>query len=93
MQTYFPGYLNQEVLMKPEEFAKRFFDTAAEMGCNLTDRGNIQCKGGKNLSQGKVARLWQRYGEECVRCAKADFPHDTNGLKQFRQIAERTLQA
>lgn len=50
--------------MKPEEFAKRFFDTAAEMGCNLTDRGNIQCKGGKNLSQGKVARLWQRYGED-----------------------------
>ncbi|MFV0421116.1 hypothetical protein [Oleidesulfovibrio sp.] len=79
--------------MKPEEFAQRFFDTAAEMGCSLTEKGNIICKGGKNLSRGKVARMWQRYGELCMSDAKKEFKNDTHGLKQFRQIAERTLQA
>lgn len=77
--------------MKPEEFAQRFFDTAAEMGCVVTEKGNIVCNGGKNLSKGKVARMWQRYGEDCISDAKKDFKSDAHGLKQFRQIAERTM--
>lgn len=78
-------------MMKPEEFAQRFIQTAEQMGHALTPGGNVICDGGKNISPGKVQVLYKRYGEGCVGCASKDFSNDARGLRLFRSIAERAL--
>ena len=77
--------------MKPEEFAKKFFITAKEMGCEFTPNGNIYTEGGKNISVGKANAIYRRYGAGCDKCPSREFKSDAAGLKQFRMIASRTL--
>ncbi|UZP68850.1 hypothetical protein N1030_07715 [Desulfovibrio mangrovi] len=57
----------------------------------FTPSGNVVTGGGKNISHGKAAMLYRRYGETCVKCPSSEFRHDSKGLKQFRMIAEKTL--
>ncbi len=77
--------------MKPEEFAARFLEVAQGMGLTFSDAGNVVVDGGKNISHGKAATLFRRYGDACVRCPVSEFRRDPKGLKQFRMIAEKTL--
>lgn len=77
--------------MKPEEFAVRFFEVAKSMGLEFTSAGNVVTGKGKNISHGKAATIYRRYGEKCAQCPSGEFKNDPNGLKQFRMIAEKTL--
>lgn len=77
--------------MKPEEFAARFFETAKSMGIEMTPAGNVVTRGGKNISHGKAALLYRRYGDACAKCPSKEFRHDSKGLTQFRMIAEKAL--
>ncbi len=77
--------------MKPEEFAVRFFEVAQSMGLELSPAGNVVTSGGKNISQGKAATLYRRYGDACAKCPSSEFKCDSKGLKQFRMIAEKAL--
>ena len=80
-----------EVSMKPEEFAKRFFEVAEEMGCEFTPHGNILTVGGKNISPGKATAIYRRHGAASATCPSREFASDAAGLKQFRMIASKAL--
>lgn len=77
--------------MKPDEFAARFFEVAKSMDLEFTPAGNVVTSGGKNISNGKAAMLYRRYGDACAKCPSKEFWQDSKGLKQFRMIAEKAL--
>ena len=76
---------------KPEHYADHFFKTAEGLGVEFTQSGNIITTGGKNISKGKVAAIYRRYGDECHVCPTCEFKNDSVGLKHFRMIAEKAL--
>jgi tRNA(Ile2) C34 agmatinyltransferase TiaS len=76
---------------KPEQYADHFFDIAESLGVKFTQSGNIHTNGGKNISKGKVAAIYRRYGDECHVCPSCEFKSDSIGLKHFRMIAEKAL--
>ena len=77
--------------MKPEEFAHKFMQTANTMGCTVTPSGNVVCPGGKNISPGKAAAIYKRYGDTTAKVPSAEFRNEPHSLKLFRSIAAKTL--
>ncbi len=77
--------------MKPEEFAHKFMQTAAAMGCTMSPAGNVVCPGGKNISAGKAAAVYKRHGADTAKAPSAEFRNEPHSLKLFRSIAAKAL--
>ncbi|MGJ3521635.1 hypothetical protein ACR4XJ_01225 [Nitratidesulfovibrio sp. D1] len=77
--------------MKPEEFAHKFMQTATAMGCAMSPSGNVVCPGGKNISAGKAAAAYKRYGDGVAKVPSAEFRNEPHSLKLFRSIAAKAL--
>ncbi|MEG6504525.1 hypothetical protein [Nitratidesulfovibrio sp. 1201_IL3209] len=77
--------------MKPEEFAHKFMQTATAMGCTMSPSGNVVCPGGKNISAGKAAAVYKRYGDGVAKVPSVEFRNEPHSLKLFRSIAAKAL--
>ncbi len=49
------------------------------------------CPGGKNISPGKAAAIYKRYGDTTAKVPSSEFRNEPHSLKLFRSIAAKTL--